>query len=77
LSFGGNTSLPWLILGDFNSISHPQNRCNGSEVFNYETKEKWIASANVLEAHSLDASILGQMGQCGLGLTGCLSMQFS
>jgi hypothetical protein len=55
LSFGGNTALPWLILGDFNSITHLQDRCNGSKVSNYETKDflEWIASANVLEARSL------------------------
>jgi hypothetical protein len=55
LSFGGNTSLPWLILGDFNSITYPDDRYNSSEVPNYETKNflEWITSANVLEAHSL------------------------
>jgi hypothetical protein len=29
LFFWGNTSQPWLILGDFNSITHSRDRCNG------------------------------------------------
>ncbi|XP_022852083.1 uncharacterized protein LOC111373750 [Olea europaea var. sylvestris] len=39
IDFGATCSIPWMVMGDFNCILSPDEKCNGAEVTPYETRD--------------------------------------